>query len=913
MMPRYAIGIDLGTTNCALASVNLESGGESEILPIEQWADAGRTIRRSTLPSFLYRPLEAERGQFSAVPGAQDGWVVGLAARERTTQAPGRVVHSAKSWLAHHLQDPGEAILPWNSDALAPAERISPRAASAALLSQLRQSWERAYPGDPFERQEVTLTVPASFDAAAQQATLDAAAAVGFPDHTKLLEEPQAAFYRLLESGSEAVASLQPGKHLLVVDVGGGTSDFSLFRTVAPEQEDQPPGLERIAVSEHILLGGDNIDLALAHMIEAELLPEGQELKGDPWRHLLARARDLKERVLGSGETRPLAVAVPGRGSGLLSGTLSTEVDPALVREVVLEGFFPECRRDERPQEGRSALQEWGLPYAADFAVTRYLADFLRELSPVDHILFNGGTLSAPAVRDRIVEQVAGWQAGREPGVLAAVEMDLAVARGAAHSGAALRGHGQRIRAGAARGIFLEVAVASGSHELVCVLPRGAPAENEYAVALPGMRVRLNRPVRFRALQGSHAMDQAAGERTPWDRGQFTELPPLETALTARDPDLDRVPVEVVSRINELGRLRVELRPADATAWEGGVLTFQAHRDNDGDEGSREREPEPAPASPSYPSDGRLRDAATRLLSRLGQRRAGKAGSLTPGRMLQLLEERLGLPRADWPAATLRVLADKLLERADVRVNSPAHRDTWDYLTGWCLRPGFGAPGDAARMDRLWLIAGPDATPVARRTEPAFSLLWRRTCDGLSGERQRAIHDARIAVWCDRKRATPEGILLAGMLERLPEVEKRALVSRFTEGAVAEAKAEGHPEPYLIALGGLLARSPRRTAGAVVVAPDVVVATWEELRKLDWDQAGMKAVASLFLRACRMVDEPSRNVPARIVRRINQRLAKIGMPASKRRPLQEVVAPTRADTAELYDDVLPSGLLLEDE
>ncbi|MFP4282961.1 MAG: Hsp70 family protein, partial [Opitutales bacterium] len=514
-MSDYSIGIDLGTTNCALAYVRA-SGTPSEVLPIPQWAGPERRLERTTLPSFLYRPVVSERGAYG---NDESDWVVGLAAREQTRRTPGRVAHSAKSWLANHRSDLSAALLPWQSEVLPAEERISPLDASAVLLAHLREAWEAAFPDAPLAAQTVTLTVPASFDAAAQGATLEAAERAGFPAAVRLLEEPQAAFYRWLEAAGEPSASLRAGEQVLVVDVGGGTSDFSLFRVTEMGQGRGATSIERLAVSEHILLGGDNIDLALAHFLEAQLVSGEGQIEGESWNHLVARARDLKERALASENEVTLRLAVPGQGSGLLAGTLSAEVSAAELREIVLEGFFPFCGRQERPSEARSALQEWGLPYAADFAVTRYLADFLREHPPVDAVLFNGGSLASARLRERLVEQLARWQQGHAPRVLANPEPDLAVARGAAAYGALGEASARPIEAGAARAVFLEVATAGPGEprRLLCVLPRGAPPEERCRAALEGLQVRVNQPVAFAAFQGAHRRADQAGALIEWN------------------------------------------------------------------------------------------------------------------------------------------------------------------------------------------------------------------------------------------------------------------------------------------------------------------------------------------------------------------------------------------------------------
>src|SRR6516165_2611078 len=421
---RFSIGIDLGTTNSALAYAPLNGEAPLETLPIQQWETPETLVEVPMLPSFLYRPEEALAKQLPGkVPGTQ-AWIVGRLARRRAAEMPGRVVGSAKSWLCHHTADRAAQILPWGSEDIGPDHKISPVRASALILNYLREVWNNRFVDCAFDDQEVTVTVPASFDVAAQKLTLAAAEEARFPGSVKLLEEPQAAFYCWLEQHpdaeplwAESGAHDVQSRHVLVVDIGGGTSDFSLFE-VWPGTFGSIPDIRRVAVSEHILLGGDNIDLALAVLLETRLSGgERGHISGPRWDQLVALCRDLKEKALSgraSADDR-FAVALPGRGSGLIAGAQSANLSRDEVERLVLDGFFPLCDARARPHRMRGALQEWGLPYATDSAVTHHLADFLRERPRVDAVLFNGGSLHAAVLRERLLDQIAAWQDGARP------------------------------------------------------------------------------------------------------------------------------------------------------------------------------------------------------------------------------------------------------------------------------------------------------------------------------------------------------------------------------------------------------------------------------------------------------------------------------------------------------------------
>ena len=490
----------------------------SEVFAIPQWESTDQLTESNTLPSFLYLPTDAEAAQLHGASKSGDAeWVCGRIARKRAGETPGRVAHSAKSWLAHHAVDRSAAFLPWGSEEISLNRKISPIRASALLLNYLRGAWDSRFPDARFDAQEITITVPASFDAVAQRLTLDAAEEAGFPKSVRLLEEPQAAFYRWLEvhTNADALWSQLPEnagdlQHVLVVDIGGGTSDFSLFE-ISRQSGSPLPGIRRVAVSDHLLLGGDNIDLAIAHLLEPRLAGKGETLAGSQWQDLVARCRDLKERCLATdGEAEEqFALSIPGRGSSLFAGNLSAQISRGEITAILLDGFYPACEADARPVEADAGLKEWGLPYAADSAITRYLANFLRDLPAAGAILFNGGSLYPEALRNRIQQLIGNWQGGILPHVLENLEPDLAVARGAARFGSVLHHRTARIQAGAARSIYLEIHQ-GGKKSLVCILPRGAEPDAEYQISHYGLELRLNRPVRFQTYYSTrHDQDQA--------------------------------------------------------------------------------------------------------------------------------------------------------------------------------------------------------------------------------------------------------------------------------------------------------------------------------------------------------------------------------------------------------------------
>ncbi|MFP4283275.1 MAG: hypothetical protein ACLFU2_11685, partial [Opitutales bacterium] len=384
-------------------------------------------------------------------------------------------------------------------------------------------------------------------------------------------------------------------------------------------------------------------------------------------------------------------------------------------------------------------------------------------------------------------------------------------------------------------------------------------------------------------------------------------LPSLGAAIDWIEEGEGAVPVELESRLNELGLLQVELRtaaPAPSRSW---PLAFDLRLASKGPPGAALA----AAAAPVFAVDEARVEKARVVLERAFAAEGGrKGGRPTPARVLQAIERVLEEPKAEWPLPVVRRLADQLLERAAGRTQSPAHAETWLYLAGWLLRPGFGDPGDATRLDRLWSLLAPDRFPPARRTEPAYSLLWRRLAGGLGAERQEALYTSRRDLWLDPKRAPAEGVRLAGALERLDLTRKRELFEAFLTRAEALGREAAHPAPYLAALGGLLGRTPLRAGSAVTVPPAWVEEAWERLKPFDWSAPHMAAVRPLFLRAARQTDDPALNLGGRAARRIADRLEKTGLSPQSTEPLRRFVPLAPAQTAELYEDALPPGLVL---
>ncbi len=928
---KFSIGIDLGTSNSVLAFAPLSGEGASQAFAVPQWDTPSTVIDHPTVPSFLYRPEEAIAAQINARGLGSSEWVVGRLAQRKASETPGRVVQSAKSWLCHHAADRSARFLPWGSDELAQQDKISPVTASALILGYLRAAWNLRFAeqGCAFDDQDVTVTVPASFDAAAQRLTLAAAQEAGFPAHVRLLEEPQAAFYCWLEQKQAGRGSpwsaLPPSpadtQHVLVIDIGGGTSDFSLFE-LQRHDDGSEPAISRVAVSDHILLGGDNIDLAIAHLCEQRLATGSGGLAGGQWDHLVAACRSLKEKVLGSdgASDETFTVSLPGRGSSLLAGAQSVEVTRAELEALVLDGFFPACKLTDRPRRALGAIKEFGLPYAFDGAITRHLAAFLDGRPPVDAVLFNGGSLRPARLREKLREQIGAWQSGRLPHVLENAQFDHAVALGAARFGRQLRRGGERIEAGAARAVFLEAQAkaADGGQQatrraLVCILPHGAAPDQSYEVAELGLRLRVNRLVRFQVYTSTRHEAAKAGDIIDEQREEFHALPPLETIatvpLSAGGDAAATIPVAVDAKVNALGLLQVSCRSLDPSLAHTWPLEFNLRpheRDAAGTAPTAESAPSPTEpgVAPERLTAARQRIAAAFTLP------LGKREKMTAQRLLQSLEQILERPKGEWNGILLRDLWSSLEANEAARARSADHEETWLVLAGFLLRPGFGVPMDELRIDALWHILSGGLRFPGKRSKPQEYILWRRVAGGLSRERQEALLAAEKDRLYQQKTIAPELIRMAGSFERLGPERKAALIGHFIEIAVQLASQQKHCAPYLAALGLLLNRTPFYAGPESVPPPALVEKAYDAFRRFDWTHPEFAEVQVLFLRAARAVDDRSLDLPRSLREKIAGKLEKAGVAPAKTNRLRQAVPVERAERLSLYGEALPPGLIL---
>ncbi len=586
--PRYIVGIDLGTTNSVVAYTPADFGKTARpdirVLEIPQLTGPGVVESRRMLPSavMLFGSSDVAPEALGLPWPSEAGMAVGEFARERGAELPHRLIVSAKSWLCNRLVDRNQPILPWQGPGDIP--KLSPVEASARILAHIRDAWDHTVAGGDeglrLANQEILLTVPASFDAVARDLTVRAAEMAGLA-HITLIEEPMAAFYAWIQSaGDRWRQAVRQGDLVLVCDIGGGTSDFSLIRV---SEENGSLALERIAVGEHLLLGGDNMDLALAHAVARKLAAGGTRLDAWQMRGLWSVCRKAKEYLFENAGLREVPVSVLGRGSSLIGGTIRTAITLEEVEEVLLDGFLPRCRATDRPGAPRAAgIKELGLSYEADPAVTHHLARFLARQSPTGNpaetlptaVLFNGGVMKARSLRNRLLEVFASWGTSPASGGIREIEstdLDLAVARGAVTYGMARRGNGIRIRGGLSKAYYIGVAASMPAvpglpapTKALCLAPFGLEEGQTITLSRKQFSLVVGEPVHFDFLASLSRLDDRAGEIVEDWQGEIEPVTTLETALEGEPGST--VPVTLEVRATEIGTLEIWCVPPDGSS-----------------------------------------------------------------------------------------------------------------------------------------------------------------------------------------------------------------------------------------------------------------------------------------------------------------------------------------------------------
>lgn len=936
MADSFIIGIDLGTTNCALAFARPTPGSAGAVhdFAISQLQRPGQIGEQALLPSSLYVPAEYELAPGSAqLPwGESPKLIAGEFARWQGARVPGRLVASAKSWLCHPGVDRSAPILPWG----APAEvtKVSPTGASALLLSHLAAAWNFAHPEAPMADQDVVITVPASFDEVARALTVNAARQAGLEKFT-LVEEPLAAFYDFTSHHRHKLTAALAGVRLvLVADVGGGTTDFTLIEASVSEEG---PVLRRIAVGDHLMLGGDNMDAALARRAEERLVAGGKKLSATQWTQLVQATRVAKEALLSRTPAERHGIALAGEGSRLLGGTLSTELTRDEAEKVTLEGFFPACGPDERPRRvARVALQELGLPYASDPAITRHLAAFLSQhanaafaaldqtttrspaAAPVsarsglprpDAILLNGGVFNSPRITEQLLNAVSAWWPDAPPvQVLPYDSLELAVARGAACYGLVRRGLGQRIGGGAAHAFYIGLGAdkESSAPRAVCVIPRGHEEGQTIDLTARPFTLMLNQPVQFPLL--STTSDRVDLPGSVVEVGEdFRTLLPIHTLLRSAQSKATTLPVHLQATLTELGTL--ELWCVAQETKERWRLEFELR----GSTASAE----PTVTESMPPEFVQVREVFDRVF--------GAKPLPIPAKdvrqLARTLEQAIG-PREEWGLPLLREVWGGLFAGAARRRRSPDHERIFFHLVGFGLRPGFGYPLDEWRCEQTFKLF---AEGVHAHAEPAvwneFWVLWRRIAGGLGDEPQNVIWSylkphliRQVPPHPPKNAPRPKGVQPQGLeemvrtaasLEHLEPAEKIVLGTWIAERLRTPGKQAG---PWAWALGRLGARMPLHGSSHKTVDTEQASDWLSLLLELGLNKIEGAPFAAAQL--ARRTGDRTRDLDDALRARTVAALTTAGAPERWLQMVSQVVVLEAADEARALGDTLPLGLKL---
>ncbi|WCP80586.1 hsp70 family protein [Vibrio harveyi] len=930
--PRFLVGIDLGTTNTVVAyceiTDNLEQS-EVSLFDIDQLIGPGEVVRKPLLPSFRYHPAI---GQISPsdltlpwenepVSGDISNVIVGEWARELGAKVEGRQVSSAKSWLSHQAVDRSSDILPWAG--AQDVDKVSPVIASASYLNHIRQAWNYRHPSNKLEDQDVVVTVPASFDETARKLTLEAAELAGL-NKIVLLEEPQAVCYDWYARHQQTAADeLKELPLILVCDVGGGTTDLSLIEASFSSQDEL--ALDRIGVGEHLMLGGDNLDLALAHLAESRF-NQSKKLTAASLTKLIQQTRKAKENLLSASAPEEVKITMLGSGSKLLGGTKSIGLSKQEVHQIALDGFFPLSDFSEVPDKRRSAVVEFGLPYVADPAVSKHVAEFLTQHQQVARaalgieddkqnaipvgLLLNGGVFNSELVTERVTTLLSDWR-GAPVTVLDNPHPDWSVALGAVAFGKARRGAQLKIGGGAARSYFLHLQEKNKMGKALCLLAKGT--EEGHEIRLSGRRfsLTLGEPVRFNLLTSTHdtLTNNTAiqnGVMVDVDPDLFAPLPPYITTLEGEGAELqanqkERVEVQLACQLTEVGTLKMECVSAedDSKRWE---LEFEV----------RNKQTDDSEQVKLHPKLNECKELIARLYS--GNKKSAESKEIKT--LAKDLEKKLG-KRDEWDFTTLRQLFDTFAQGRKRRRRSEQHEKNWLRLAGFALRPGFGDPTDSWRIEQVWGLYQQNIQFKNHQGWTDWWVFWRRIAGGLSQEQQETIladiakylHPGAMKNPQSAKAAQDMGyesmVRLAASLEHLEVEDKVLLATWFLSKAINHNQFE---QAHWWAMGRLASRTPLYGSQHNVIPREQAEQWLPKLLEQNWQKEPMIAFAAVMI--CRKTGDRLFDISDDYREQVLAKLKQSKVPESWVSLVEEVKELSESESRRIFGDALPSGLTL---
>ncbi|HCG7061846.1 Hsp70 family protein [Vibrio parahaemolyticus] len=929
--PRFLVGIDLGTTNTVVAyceiTDNLEQS-EVSLFDIDQLIGPGEVVRKPLLPSFRYHPAV---GQISPsdltlpwdnepVAGDINNVIVGEWARELGAKVEGRQVSSAKSWLSHQAVDRNSDILPWAG--AQDVDKVSPVIASASYLNHIRQAWNYRHPSNKLEDQDVVVTVPASFDETARKLTLEAAELAGLKKIV-LLEEPQAVCYDWYARHQQTAANeLKDLPLILVCDVGGGTTDLSLIEAKFTHDD---LALDRIGVGEHLMLGGDNLDLALAHLAESRF-SQNKKLTAASLTKLIQQTRKAKENLLSTSAPDEVKITMLGSGSKLLGGTKSIALSKQEAHQIALDGFFPLSDFSEVPDKRRSAVVEFGLPYVADPAVSKHVAEFLTQHQQVSRaalgieddkqnaipvgLLLNGGVFNSDLVTERVTTLLSDWR-GAPVTVLDNPHPDWSVALGAVAFGKARRGAQLKIGGGAARSYFLHLQEKNKMGKALCLLAKGT--EEGHEIRLSGRRfsLTLGEPVRFNLLTSTHdtLTNNTAiqnGVMVDVDPDLFAPLPPYITTLEGEGAELqanqkERVEVQLACQLTEVGTLKMECVSAedDSKRWE---LEFEV----------RNKQTDDSEQVKLHPKLNECKELIARLYS--GNKKSAEGNEIKT--LAKDLEKKLG-KRDEWDFTTLRQLFDTFAQGRKRRRRSEQHEKNWLRLAGFALRPGFGDPTDSWRIEQVWGLYQQNIQFKNHQGWTDWWVFWRRIAGGLSQEQQETIladiakylHPGAMKNPQSAKAAQEMGyesmVRLSASLEHLEVEDKVLLATWFLSKAINQNQFE---QAHWWAMGRLASRTPLYGSQHNVIPREQAEQWLPKLLEQNWLKEPMIAFAAVMI--CRKTGDRLFDISDDYREQVLTKLKQSKVPESWVSLVEEVKELSESESKRVFGDALPSGLTL---
>ena len=916
----YIVGIDLGTTHTVVAYASTEKNNQTiELLAIEQLVAPGQVAARPLLPSVRYHPAPEELSAADiAFPSygadsqlSESLVVIGEAARLLGAKTKGRFVTSAKSWLSHPSVDHNAAILPWGSSD--EVSKVSPIDASASYLAHIRTVWRHKFPEAPLEEQDLVITVPASFDEAARSLTLEAAKIAGLP-RVRLLEEPQAVCYDWLRLHTSTLKQALTDVHLLLVcDVGGGTTDLTLIKVEAGEHE---PKLTRIGVGDHLMLGGDNIDLALAHLVESRLGDQNKRLSAADLSQLLEQCRIAKEQLLAKDAPEQVSVTLLGGGSKLIGGSRSVVLTRDEVHTLALDGFFPLSSIDDLPDRKRSGMVEFGLPYAAEPAISKHIAGFLKLHATAstealkgqgrvpDALLLNGGVFRSQPITERLLSLLNSWST-QPPKLLENKHPELSVAYGAVSYAMARRDKKLKIGGGSARSYFLLVDTEHSTEQQgICILPRGSEEGDEVILKDRHFALRLGVPVRFHLASTTGDAEFKPGDIVDIT-DHFYSLPPLAVAF---EGDPSRPNAEAIVQLavtqTEIGTLKIECVAVENKDQRWNV-EFQIRKKTGG-----------LTTSVEATLPAQFDSAVEKMQTIFGS----KSKHVEPNAIKNLradLEKQLGMARSEWETPLLRALFTALLESARYNRRSEHHERVWLSLVGFCLRPGFGYPLDDWRVEQLWKQY-PQGIQFVNETQnwTEWWTLWRRIAGGLSIEAQEQIF-MDISKYLNPAAARQPGVAkqiktrgyddivrLAAVMERLP-VDKKIQLGDWLLKRLQKAS---EPSQTWWAVGRIGARLPFHGSRHNVIPAEIVSVWLQQILAEDWKKNLHAAFAATLI--ARMSGDRDQDIEDTLREQIVAKLKLSKAPVSWIEMVEHFKELDEREEKQMFGEALPPGLKL---